>query len=71
MGPVAALALLVAIPVALLAVGEVSTLQDQSKPLTSGAVNTILGTTTFMMMLTTGVVCLGAVAGVLNWILNR
>ena len=61
----------IAIALAVLAVGEVNGLQDISKPITTGAVNTMFGTTTVLMLFVSVVVGLGALLGVAALIFGR
>jgi hypothetical protein len=71
MRPAAVLALPLAIVFVFVGVSQVNTLQDISKPLTTGPVNELWGTTTFVMLLL-AVVCLTlAVAGAVTWAFRR
>ena len=68
-------AALLAIPLAFafvfIGVSQVDTLQDISKPLTTGAVNELWGTTTFIMLLVATVALLTTLAGAVMWALRR
>ena len=65
----------IAIPLAFafifIGVSQVNALQDISKPLTTGAVNELWGTTTFIMLLLAIVTVITAVAGAMMWALRR
>ena len=65
------LALILAIVFGMVAVKEVSSLQDISKPITTGAVNDLFGTTTFLMLLIVGVLITLICAGVMAMFLRR
>ena len=52
-------------------VSQVNALQDISKPLTSGAVNELWGTTTFLMLLLGFVALVASLAGAMIWALRR
>ena len=68
-------AALLAIPLAFafvfIGVSQVNTLQDLSKPITTGAVNELWGTTTFIMLLVAMVALLMTLAGAVMWALRR
>jgi hypothetical protein len=68
-------AAVLAIPLAFafifIGIGQVSTLQDISKPITAGAVNELWGTTTFIMLLIAMVGLLTAVCSAMIWALRR
>ena len=66
-----ALALILAIAFGMLAVKEVSTLQDISKPITTGGVNDIFGTTTFLALLIVTVLIIFTIGGVVAMFLRR
>ena len=71
MRPAAVLALPLAIVFVFVGVSQVNTLQDISKPLTTGPVNELWGTTTFVMLLLAVVTMTLAVAGAATWALRR
>ena len=52
-------------------ISQVSALQDVSKPLTTGLVNELWGTTTFIMLLLAIVAVITAVTGAMIWALRR
>jgi hypothetical protein len=68
-------AAVLAIPLAFafifIGVSQVSELQDISKPLTTGAINELWGTTTFLMLLMVMVGALTAVCSAMIWALRR
>jgi len=67
----AVLAIPLAFAFVFIGVGQVNTLQDISKPITTGAVNELWGTTTFIMLLVAMVALLMAVCGAMIWALRR
>ena len=67
----AALGLVLAIVTTFVAVSQVDSLQDLSKPITTGAVNQLLGGITFITLLLAVVVAIAAVGGVLVWAIRR
>jgi hypothetical protein len=71
MRPAAVLAIPISFAFIFIGVSQVNTLQDISKPLTTGAVNELWGTTTFIMLLLAFVALVGAVAGAMIWALRR
>jgi len=71
MRPAAVLAIPLAFAFLFIGVSQVSTLQDISKPLTTGAVNELWGTTTFVMLLIVIVGALTAVCSAMIWALRR
>ncbi len=71
MRPAAVLAIPLAFAFLFIGVSQVSTLQDISKPLTTGAVNELWGTTTFIMLLIVIVGALTAVCSAMIWALRR
>jgi hypothetical protein len=71
MRPAAVLAIPLAFAFVFIGVSQVNTLQDISKPLTTGAVNELWGTTTFIMLLIAMVALLMAVCGAMIWALRR
>ena len=71
MRPAAVLALPLAIVFVFVSVSQVNTLQDISKPLTTGPVNELWGTTTFVMLLLAIVTMILAVAGAVTWAFRR
>jgi heme/copper-type cytochrome/quinol oxidase subunit 2 len=71
MRPAAVLAIPLAFAFLFIGISQVSTLQDVSKPLTSGAVNELWGTTTFIMLLIAIVGLLTAVCSAMIWALRR
>jgi hypothetical protein len=71
MRPAAVLALPLAIVFVFVSVSQVNTLQDISKPLTTGPVNELWGTTTFVMLLLATVTMILAVAGAVTWAFRR
>jgi len=66
-----ALGIALAFVIAFLAVGEVNGLQNLSKTLTSGAVNTMFGTTTFIMLLAAVVIGIGGVLAAVGMVFGR
>tara|TARA_Y100000588_G_C13852528_1_gene752614 strand:- start:394 stop:609 length:216 start_codon:yes stop_codon:yes gene_type:complete len=71
MRPAAVLAIPLAFAFIFVGVSQVSALQDISKPLTSGAINELWGTTTFLMLLLSIVAVITAVCGAMIWALRR
>jgi hypothetical protein len=71
MRPAAVLALPLAIAFIFIGVSQVNSLQDISKPITTGAVNELWGTTTFVMLLLAVVAVIISVAGAITWALRR
>ena len=71
MRPAAVLAIPLAFAFLFIGVSQVSTLQDISKPLTTGAVNELWGATTFIMLLIVIVGALTAVCSAMIWALRR
>jgi hypothetical protein len=71
MRPAAVLAIPLAFAFLFIGVSQVSTLQDISKPLTTGAINELWGTTTFIMLLIVIVGALTAVCSAMIWALRR
>jgi hypothetical protein len=71
MRPAAVLALPLAIVFVFVGVSQVNTLQDISKPLTTGPINELWGTTTFVMLLLATVTMVLAVAGAATWAFRR
>ena len=71
MGLASAIGLLLAIVICMGAVLQVDALQDISKPITTGSLNSLIGTTTFIMLLVAAVVALFALGGAVMWALRR
>jgi len=71
MRPATVLALPLAIVFVFIGVSQVNTLQDISKPITTGPVNELWGTTTFVMLLLAMVTVIVAVAGAMTWAFRR
>jgi hypothetical protein len=71
MRPAAILAVPLGFAFLFIGIGQVSTLQDISKPITAGAVNELWGTTTFIMLLIAMVGALTAVCSAMIWALRR
>ena len=65
------LGFVLAIVSGMLAMSQVNTLQDLSKPITTGAVNTAVGTTTFLMLLVVVVIGVGGIVGALLAVTRR
>ena len=71
MRPAAVLSIPLAGAFIFVGVSQVSALQDVSKPLTSGAINELWGTTTFLMLLLGFVALVASLAGAMIWALRR
>ena len=71
MGAIAGLGLLLTIVMGMVAMAQVDSLQDLSKTITTGSVNTLIGTTTFLMLLVVVVIAIGGIVGALMWIGRR
>ena len=71
MRPAAVLSIPLAVAFIFVGVSQVSALQDVSKPLTSGAINELWGTTTFLMLLLGFVALVASLAGAMIWALRR
>jgi len=71
MGAIAGLGLLLAIVMGMMAMAQVNSLQDLSKSITTGSVNQLFGTTTFIFLLVVAVIGIGGVVGALMWIGRR
>ena len=71
MRPAAVLAIPLAFVFVFIGVSQVSALQDISKPITTGAINELWGTTTFLMLLMAIVTVILAVCGAMIWALRR
>jgi len=67
----ALLGLVLAIAFGMVAVKQVSSLQDISKPITTGAVNNLFGTTTFLTLLIVGVIITLVLVGAVGMFLHR
>ena len=71
MGIASVVGVMLAFVIAFMAVDEINGLQDLSKSLTSGAVETMFGTTTFIMLLVAVVIGLGAILAVAALLTGR
>ena len=71
MRPAAVLSIPLTVAFIFVGVSQVSALQDVSKPLTSGAINELWGTTTFLMLLLGFVALVTGLAGAMIWALRR
>jgi len=71
MRPAAVLSIPLTVAFIFVGVSQVSALQDVSKPLTSGAINELWGTTTFLMLLLSIVGVITAVCSAMIWALRR
>jgi len=71
MSVVAGLGLLLAIVMGMVAMAQIDSLQDLSKTITTGSVNSLMGTTTFLMLLVVVVIAIGGVVGALLWIVKK
>ncbi len=65
------LALPFALVIAVLAIGQVDTLQTTLRSLTSGATQSMAETTTLIMLFVAVIVCLGGLLGVLTLFMGR
>jgi heme/copper-type cytochrome/quinol oxidase subunit 2 len=68
---VGALALLMALAFGMVAVQQVSSLQDISKPITTGSVNDLFGTVTFLTLLIVGVLMVFTIGGIAAYFLSK
>ena len=71
MRPAAVLSIPLAFAFIFVGVSQVNALQDISKPLTTGAINELWGTTTFLMLLLGCVALVTGLAGAMIWALRR
>ena len=71
MGAIAGLGLILAIVMGMIAMAQIDSLQDLSKLTTSGGVNTLFGTTTFLFLLVVVVVAISGIVGALMWMSGR
>ncbi len=65
------LGLVLAIVVGVIAIGQVSAIQDVGEPLTTGALQEILRTPTFLMLLIAVVAAVAALAAPILFVLRR
>lgn len=60
-----------AIVTGMVAISQINSLQDLSKPITTGALNQLIGSTTFIMLLVVVVIAVGGVIAALKLIGGR